>query len=59
MRVLPDASRTKKELPVEALNYLTNLQVTREFSSSLGGILLCHGLGPNDIKLSHTTRGTL
>lgn len=48
MRVLPEAT-DKNELPVGVLDYLTNLEVTREFSSSLGGILLCHGLGPNDM----------
>ena len=57
MRVLPEAT-DKNELPVGVLDYLTNLEVTREFSSSLGDILLCHGLGPNDMaKIDRTIAG--
>lgn len=48
MRALPEATDAQT-LPVEAREYLTNLVATREFSSSLGGLLLCHGLGLNDM----------
>ncbi len=48
MRDLPEAT-DEKTLSGEVLEYLANLSVTREFSSSLGGVLLCHGLGLHDM----------
>lgn len=36
-------------LPPEAVRWLAELPPTRTFASALGAVLLCHGLGPNDM----------
>ncbi len=48
MRDLPDAHR-RAELAADALAFLEGLPATRAFSSSRGGVLLCHGLGHDDM----------
>ncbi len=48
MRDLPDAT-DPQTVPAAARDYLANLVATLEFSSSLGNVLLCHGLGLNDM----------
>src|SRR4051812_44257896 len=48
MRELPHANVLAEAAPA-ALAYLTQLPVTREFRSPRGHVLLCHGLGTNDM----------
>jgi len=48
MRDLPDATDTNI-LTADATEYLTALAPTLTFSSPLGEVLLCHGLGMNDM----------
>jgi predicted phosphodiesterase len=48
LRELPEATRLE-DLPEATRAYLEGLPVTRDFSSPLGGLLLCHGLGENDM----------
>lgn len=48
MRNLPEATDASA-VPAEAREYLATLATTRVFSSPLGGVLLCHGLGLNDM----------
>jgi predicted phosphodiesterase len=47
-RDLPDATRLGETSP-ESLDYLAKLPETREFRSPRGNVLLCHGLGRNDM----------
>jgi len=48
MRDLPDATKFE-ETSQSTLDFLRSLPATREFRTSLGGLLLCHGLGDNDM----------
>ncbi|NUP12307.1 MAG: metallophosphoesterase family protein [Polyangiaceae bacterium] len=48
VRNLPDAVR-RDELASKTLAYMRALPRTREFSSRFGRVLLCHGLGTNDM----------
>jgi predicted phosphodiesterase len=48
IRDLPHATRLE-DLSSEAREHLARLQPTEEFSTPLGGLLLCHGLGLNDM----------
>lgn len=48
MRELPLAHELAKVAP-SVIDYLTKLPVTREFRSPRGHVLLCHGLGTNDL----------
>jgi predicted phosphodiesterase len=48
MRELPLAHELAKVAP-PVIDYLTHLPVTREFRSPRGHVLLCHGLGTNDL----------
>ena len=48
MRDLPEATDTHA-LTADAVKYLTALAPTLTFSSPLGEVLLCHGLGVNDM----------
>jgi predicted phosphodiesterase len=48
LRELPDATPLASVLPPVA-HYLSHLPVTREFRSPRGHVLLCHGLGTNDM----------
>jgi predicted phosphodiesterase len=48
MRDLRDAT-DPQELSKLALAFLGNLPATVEFESSLGSVLLCHGMGPDDM----------
>jgi predicted phosphodiesterase len=48
MRSLPDAT-ILDELTPDALRFARRLPVTVELSTPLGGLLLCHGLGENDM----------
>jgi predicted phosphodiesterase len=48
MRDLPEATDASA-VPAEAWEYLATLATTRVFSSALGGVLLWHGLGLNDM----------
>ena len=48
LRTLPDATRPE-HLDAAASAYLAALPRTLEFSSPLGSVLLCHGIGQNDM----------
>jgi len=48
MRDLPDATRTETVTP-EARQYLSALPKTRLLESARGSVLLCHGLGEDDM----------
>lgn len=48
MRDLPDATRAD-DLADGTLAYLNALPTTRSIATPLGGALLCHGLGANDM----------
>lgn len=48
MRDLPDATPLD-DVPVSEREWLAALPVVREFTTPLGGLLLCHGLGANDM----------
>ena len=48
LRDLPHANRLADVAPT-VVDYLTQLPVTREFRSPRGHVLLCHGLGSNDL----------
>jgi predicted phosphodiesterase len=48
MRDLPDATPLDA-VPLREREYLAALPPVREFSTPLGGLLLCHGLGMNDM----------
>src|SRR5688572_9745530 len=49
VRDLPDASR-REHLAPQAIGFLSSLPRTLEFTSPPGRVLLCHGLGSNDIS---------
>jgi predicted phosphodiesterase len=53
MRQLSDATR-RSELSPASLEFLDRLPKTRLFASPLGGVLLCHGLGANDMACAPT-----
>src|SRR5690348_4599860 len=48
MRDLPD-STPLETVPLSEREWLAALPAVREFSTPLGGLLLCHGLGSNDM----------
>ncbi len=48
LRSLPDATRGD-ELDSAGLAFLAGLPVEREFSTPSGSLLLCHGMGKNDM----------
>lgn len=48
MRNLPNATELAR-LSAEERAYLAGLPTTLEFSTPFGGLLLCHGLGSNDM----------
>jgi predicted phosphodiesterase len=48
LRELPGANRLA-DVPPDVVAYLSALPVTREFRSPRGHVLLCHGLGTNDM----------
>jgi predicted phosphodiesterase len=48
LRDLPHAQKLESTQPA-VVDYLTQLPVTREFRSPRGHVLLCHGLGTNDL----------
>jgi putative phosphoesterase len=48
VRDLPDAHH-RSQLAPSSLAFLRSLPPTREFSSSMGQVMLCHGLGANDM----------
>src|SRR5204863_10095893 len=48
MRDLP-AATPLDEVPLADRKWLDALPVVREFETPLGGLLLCHGLGTNDM----------
>jgi predicted phosphodiesterase len=48
MRELPYTQQLAN-VPAEVVDYLSALPVTREFRSPRGHVLLCHGLGTNDM----------
>jgi predicted phosphodiesterase len=48
MRDVPNATDLST-LSAEEQKYLADIPVTLEFSTPFGGLLLCHGMGPNDM----------
>lgn len=39
----------KRNIPARTVRFLTSLPATRTFGTRRGEIMLCHGLGPNDV----------
>lgn len=39
----------RRDIPARTIRFLTSLPATRTFGTRRGEIMLCHGLGPNDV----------
>ncbi|APR78904.1 Diadenosine tetraphosphatase [Minicystis rosea] len=47
--IVKHLAQLRQDIPARTARFLTSLPATRTFATSRGELMLCHGLGPNDV----------